>query len=126
MNKKNILIIGDIIEIAILTFIGFATHGEAGVSFIPRMGASFFPLLIGWFLVAPWLGLFDEQVNSNPKLLWRVLLAMLFVVPLAAVLRSTLLHSAVQPLFVLILGSTNALGMLIWRGVYLFIVRRNK
>ncbi len=126
MNKKNILIIGDILEIAILTFIGFATHGEAAVSFIPRMGASFLPLLIGWFLIAPWLGLFNEEVTSNFKLLWRVLLAMLFAAPLAAVLRSTLLHSAVQPLFVLILGSTNALGMLIWRGIYLFIARRNK
>ncbi|HQV63158.1 MAG TPA: DUF3054 domain-containing protein [Anaerolineales bacterium] len=125
MNKKNILIIGDILEIAILTFIGFATHGEADVSFIPRMAASFFPLLIGWFFIAPWLGLFDEKVTLNFKLLWRVLLAMLFVSPLAAVLRSVVLHSAVQPLFVLVLGSTNALGMLIWRGIYIFLARRN-
>jgi hypothetical protein len=126
MNKNNILIIGDILEIAILTFIGFATHGEAGVSFIPRMGASFFPLLIGWLLIAPWLGLFEKEVTSNFKLLWRVLLAMLFVAPLAAVLRSGLLHSAVQPIFVLVFGLTNALGMLVWRSIYLFIARRNK
>ena len=126
MNKKNILIIGDILEIAILTFIGFATHGEADVSFIPRMAASFFPLLIGWFFIAPWLGLFDEEVTSKFKLLWRVLLAMLFVAPFAAVLRSALLYGAVQPLFVLVLGSTNALGILIWRGIYIFLARRNK
>ena len=125
MNKKNILIIGDILEIAILTFIGFATHGEADVSFIPRMAASFFPLLIGWFFIAPWLGLFDEEVTSKFKLLWLVLLAMLFVAPFAAVLRSALLYGAVQPLFVLVLGSTNALGMLIWRGIYIFLARRN-
>ena len=126
MNKKNTLVLGDILAIAILTFIGFATHGEADVSFIIRMGAIFFPLLIGWFILTPWLGLFDEQVVSNPKLLWRILLAMLFVAPFAVILRSALLHSAVQPLFVLILGLTNTLGLLVWRGAYLFLARRNK
>lgn len=122
--KKTILIPGDIMAIAIITFIGFATHGEADVSFILRMGAIFFPLLIGWLLLAPWFGLFDESIASNFKLLWRILPAMLFVVPLAAIFRSAILHSAVQPLFVLILGLTNALGMLVWRSVYLFIARR--
>ena len=126
MNKKNILIIGDVIAIAILTFIGFASHGEAGVSFIPRMGMSFFPLLIGWLLIAPWLGLFDEQVVTNPKSLWRIFLALLFVAPLAAILRSGLLHNAAQPVFVLVLGLTNALGLLVWRGLYLFLARRKK
>lgn len=122
--KKTILIPGDIMAIAIITFIGFATHGEADVSFILRMGAIFFPLLIGWFLLAPWFGLFDESIASNFKLLWRILPAMLFVVSLAAILRSAILHSAVQPLFVLILGLTNALGMLVWRSIYLFIAQR--
>jgi len=126
MNKKNILILGDIVAIAILTFIGFATHGETGFSYIPRMATTFFPVLVSWFLIAPWLGLFDEQVVANPKLLWRILLAMVFIAPLAVILRATLLHSAVQPLFALILGGSNALGMLMWRGVYLFVVRRAK
>ena len=58
LNKKNILIIGDIIAIAILTFIGFATHGEAGLSFIPRMAAIFFPSVVAWLVLAPWFGLY--------------------------------------------------------------------
>jgi hypothetical protein len=123
--KKPILIIGDILEIAIITIIGFATHGEGGVSYILRMGTSFFPLLIGWFLIAPWLGLFEEQVNSNPILLWRILPAMVFAAPLAAILRSAVLHSTAQPIFVLILGLTNLLGMLVWRSIYLLLARRN-
>jgi hypothetical protein len=126
VTKKTKLIIGDIIAIAIVTIIGFATHGEAGVSFIPRMGTILFPFLLGWFILAPWFGLFDEQIISDPKLLWRILLTMLFVAPLAAILRSVLLHNAAQPIFVLILGLTNALGMLVWRGVYLFVTQRNK
>ena len=121
-----ILILGDTVAIAILTVIGFATHGETDISYIPRMATTFFPVLVSWFLIAPWLGLFDEQVVANPKLLWRILLAMVFIAPLAVILRATLLHSVVQPLFALILGGSNALGMLMWRGVYLFVVRRAK
>jgi hypothetical protein len=126
LNKTNTLILGDILVIAILTFIGFATHGEADVSFIPRMGAAFFPLLIGWFLMAPWFGLFDEQVTSNLKLLWRVLLAMLFVAPFASILRSAFLHGAALPIFTLVLGGTNALAMLVWRAIFTFIAQQNK
>ena len=123
MNKKTILILGDILAIAILTFIGFATHGETDISYIQRMGTTFFPVLVSWFLIAPWLGLFDEQVIANPKLLWRTLLAMFFAAPLAVILRAALLHSAALPLFVLILGGSNALGMLVWRALYLLITR---
>ena len=124
MNKKTSLIFGDILAIAILTFIGFATHGETGISYIPRMGTTFFPVVVSWFLIAPWLDLFDEQVIVNPKLLWRILLAMFFVAPLAVILRATLLHSAAQPLFALILGGTNAPGMLVWRALYLLMAKR--
>ena len=124
MNKKTILILGDILAIVILTYIGFATHGETDISYLMRMGTTFFPVLVGWFLIAPWLGLFDEQVIVNPKLLWRILLAMVFIAPLAVILRATLLHSAAQPLFALILGGSNALGMLAWRALYLFVIRR--
>jgi len=121
--KKSILILGDILSIAILTVIGFATHGEVGTSFILRMGITFFPLTFAWFMSAVWLGLFNEQISSNPKMLWRILPAMILAAPLAVILRAALLHSAASPLFVLILGSMNALGLLIWRGIYLFIAR---
>ena len=125
MNKKSILILGDIIAIAILTFIGFATHGETDFSYIMRMGTTFFPVLVSWFLIAPWLGLFDERVIANPRLLWRILLAMFFAAPLAVILRAALLHGAAQPLFALILGGSNALGMLAWRALYLFVTKQN-
>lgn len=123
MNNRSILRLGDIIAFAVLTLIGFATHGETALSFIPRMTITFLPLLLGWFLLAPWLGLFDEQVIANPKNLWRIVLAMIFIAPLAATLRGAWLGDSVIPLFALILGGSSALGIMVWRWVYIFIAR---
>ncbi|MBI3738930.1 MAG: hypothetical protein HY258_07780, partial [Chloroflexi bacterium] len=53
MKSKYILIFGDILAIAVVTIIGFATHGETNASFLPRMAAAFFPLCVSWFLLAP-------------------------------------------------------------------------
>lgn len=124
MNKKTTLIIGDTVVIAILTYIGFATHGETALSFVPRMATTFLPMLFGWFVLIPWLGLTDEQIISNPKNLWRILLAMLFVAPLAVIIRAAWLGAAALPLFALILGGSSALGMVVWRWLYIFIARR--
>ena len=124
-NLNTFPALGDFFAIAILTLIGFATHGEADVSFLPRMFAAFFPVLIGWFLFAPRFGLFDEQVISNPKALWRIPLAMVAVAPFAVILRAAILNGAGIPLFTLVLGSTNAFGMLAWRAIYLYAMKRN-
>lgn len=126
MKSKKLLVLGDILAIADLTIIGFVTHGETEASYLPRMGTTFFPVLIAWFLITPWFGLFDEQVITNPKNLWRVALAVLLAAPFAAVLRSALLNTSVPPLFVLILGGSHALGMMAWRWIYIFISRRAK
>lgn len=122
--NKSILILGDLLAIALLTFIGFATHGEADVSFAPRMAALFFPLSIAWFLLAPALGLFRRETTSSPKELWRPALAMIFAAPLAAVLRGFLLNAPIIPIFAAILAATSALGMVIWRSLHVLWNRR--
>ena len=114
------LSIGDILALAALTFVGFATHGETDLAYLPRMSAIFVPLIIVWFLVAPWLGLFQAEITSNPKQLWRPAIAMLFAAPLAGILRSLILNTPVIPIFILVLTVTFALGMVIWRGLYYF------
>lgn len=118
--KKYILILGDILAILITTLIGFATHGEANVAFLPRMAAAFFPLAIAWFLLAPFLGLFQQEHIGSPRQLWRPVLGMIFAGPLAAVLRGLLLNAPIIPIFAVVLSSTSAFGMLVWRGIYLF------
>lgn len=121
--KRNILIAGDALAILITTFIGFATHDEIGISFLPRMAAAFFPLVVSWFPLAPFLGLFQPEIISKPKQLWRPVWAMIFAAPFAAVLRGLWLGSAIIPVFAIVLASTSAFGMLVWRGLYLFLDR---
>ena len=121
--NKSILILGDLLAIALVTLIGFATHGEAELSFLPRMAALFFPLTISWFLLAPSLRLFQRETISTPKQLWRPALAMIFAAPLAAVLRGFILNAPIIPIFAAVLAGTSALGMVIWRLIWYLLVR---
>jgi hypothetical protein len=123
MKKTNLLILGDLLAIALVTVIGFATHGEAGLSFLPRMAAAFFPVSLAWFTLAPALGLFRTENVSKPKQLWRPVLAMIFAAPLAAVLRGLILNAPIIPIFAVVLASTSAFGMLVWRALYLWFTR---
>jgi hypothetical protein len=124
--NKSILVIGDLLAIALLTLIGFATHGETDLTFLPRMGALFVPLVISWFLLAPALGLYQRDITSDPKQLWRPVLTALFVAPLAAILRGFLLNAPIIPIFAAVLAATSALGMLIWRGLYFAFLAWNR
>jgi|SRR5690242_15671598 len=119
--KKSVIILGDTLAIALLTIIGFVSHGESGLSFLPRMATIFFPLSISWFMLAPALGLFEQETTSNPKQLWRPALSAIFAASLAAVLRGFLLNAPVIPIFAVVLGATFAFGMVIWRGIYLLL-----
>ena len=121
--KNNTLVLGDALTLLVVTLIGFTTHGEFNTSFLPRMLAVYVPLLIGWFLLSPWFGLFSPETTSNPGQLWRPALTMLFAGPLAVVLRGLLLNEPILPIFAVVLSVTSALGLMIWRIVYWFINR---
>jgi hypothetical protein len=117
-ERRWILYVGDALVIAALTLIGFITHGETNLSFLPRMGALFVPLVISWFLLAPWFGLFQKEIVSHPGQLWRPALTMFFAAPLAAVLRGFILNAPVIPIFAAVLAGTSALGMFVWRLIW--------
>jgi len=118
------LITGDVLAIAIVTVIGFATHRETGASFLPRMAVIFIPLVIAWFLLAPWFELFQAEITSDLKQLWRPVLAMLFAAPFAIVIRGLLLNAPIIPIFAVVLSATSAFGMVLWRGLYFLLNRR--
>jgi hypothetical protein len=113
-----ILLVGDLLAFAIITLLGFAAHGELAGAFLARSAALYLPLCISWFLLAPWFGLLDPSVSSQPRQLWRVPLAMLWVAPLSGMVRGLLLNAPVQPIFVVVLISTSSLALILWRGVY--------
>src|SRR5689334_1303705 len=106
--KKPILICGDILAILVTTLIGFVTHSEGKLSFLPRFLAAFIPLTVAWFLLAPRFGLFHLEVISDPKLLlWRPVLAMIFAAPLAGVFRGLVLQADIVPIFIVVFGVTS-------------------
>lgn len=123
-QNRSVLILGDILAIGILTLIGFATHGETNISFLPRMAATFFPLLMAWFLLAPWLGLFQDEVIYNARQLWRPALTALFAASLAVVLRGLMLNAAILPVFAIVLGAASAMWMAVWRALYFLLNRK--
>jgi Protein of unknown function (DUF3054) len=120
------LIVGDLLAIAILTVIGFASHGEADASFLPRMAATFVPMAVSWFLLAPALGLFEAERVRSTRQLWRPAWGAFFASQLAVILRGLWLNAPVLPLFGIILGATAALGMLVWRGIWILLSGRKK
>src|SRR5512140_296064 len=120
--KRSILIIGDILALLAVTFIGFASHGELAGSFLPRMAASLVPLYLGWFLLAPALGLFGGEASLTQW--WRPAFVMLFAGPFAALLRSLALGSSVIPSFAIVLMVTSAVALTLWRLAYGLVARR--
>ncbi len=122
--SKWTLILGDLLAMAVVTLIGFATHGTAELSFLPRIAAVFFPLSVSWFLLASPLGLFKQEIVSNPRELWRPAFAMLFAAPFAAVLRGLILAAPIPPVFVVVFATTSAFGMFLRRGLRLLLIRK--
>ena len=120
-SKRVFLILGDLLALIVLTLTGFASHDELEVSFLPRMAATFLPMAVSWFGLAPALGLFEMRRVRDARELWRPALAAFFAAQLAVVLRGLWLGGVVLPLFGLILGGSAALGMLVWRGVWVIL-----
>ncbi len=116
--EQRTLMIGDIVVLAITTAFGFANHGTLGSAGL-RILATLVPLLTAWFLISPWLGVFDGTRVMDPRQLWRPLLAMILSAPFAAFLRGAWLAQPILPLFVVVIGGFSALAVVSWRGLYL-------
>lgn len=126
MQKTTLALAGgDLLTLAVVTLVGFATHGEARLALLPRMLTTFIPLTMSWLLFAALLKLFDPEISANPRQLWRLAAAMFFAGPLAELLRALLLGTIVIPVFGVVLSASAALGLLIWRAVWIML-RRSK
>lgn len=123
-NRKLLLwvIAGDIVCAALVSLVGFYTHyGEIQGW---RWLSSFIPVVAAWILIAPWIKSYHSNVLHYPIQAWHAGLAAFLSAPLAAWLRGIWLNSAIQPLFVGVLGITNAFGFVLWRVLLAFVLRR--
>ena len=119
MKKNKLsLILGDILALALVTVIGFVTHGEGGIEYLPRMAAAFLPLAVAWLILAPWFDLFNPQIPLHLKTLGSLALAIVFAAPLALVFRGLLLNAPIIPIFAVVFTLTSMFGLIAWRVIY--------
>jgi len=65
-TRMALLVVGDLFALGGVTLVGFASHGELGTAGW-RMLPMFLPLLGGWFLAGPALGVYDlERIGGRP------------------------------------------------------------
>ncbi len=120
------LVVGDGLAILFVTLVGFATHGESGMPRLPRMLATFIPLALSWFLVAPFLGLYRLEITSTLRQQWRTFLAIGFAGPLAVLVRAILLNTVVIPIFGIVLSASTGLVLSAWRLLWLISTRGHR
>jgi Protein of unknown function (DUF3054) len=117
------LLVGDIVTLGLVTIFGFATHGTLGSAGV-RILSTFLPVVMSWFLVAPFLGAYRLEWVVNWRQLWRPFWAMVLAAPFAAWMRAVWLENVVIPIFVVVLGGISAIAILIWRLIYWMILTR--
>lgn len=120
-----VLIAVDILVLALVTIIGFASHGSIETAG-SRMITTFLPLTVAWFLIAPHLMVYNKILVQDFRHLWRPFWAMILAAPMAAWLRGIILNTPILPIFVLIIGGVSAFAILLWRGLYWLLVVKVK
>jgi hypothetical protein len=119
-RQKMVLLVGDAIVILLVVLTGVVTHGESPTS--THWLATYLPALAAWFLVSPWFGLFASPA-TRPQVAWRAGLAAVIATPLATILRGLWLGAMVIPIFTVVLSGSLALGMMLWRLIWVFVNR---
>ena len=124
-RARNLLILGDLLAILAVSIVGYLTHYAGKEAFSLRWLSTFLPFSLGWFLLAPWLGLFRAETADDPaRVWWRAALAAWLIAPFAAWLRGLWLNAAIVPVFVTVLGPSAALGLALWRWVWASLARQ--
>lgn len=90
--KKYLLPLGDVIALIVFATIGRSSHGEAsGFSALVETLTTAAPFVLGWLLVAPWLGVYRPSAWASPRsAVWTVLKASVPAFVLAVLLRAAL------------------------------------
>lgn len=121
-NQLAVLILGDAVFLLAVTVLGFATHSRSLTGW--RLLATYLPLLLSWYLAAYLLGLYRAGTADRYRMIWPLLAAALFAAPLAVLARGLWLEQVVIPVFGLVMISMTAVGMGLWRLMWVAWVSR--
>ena len=125
LTKQHlILIAGDLLVILSFVWIGRSSHGLS----ITNIGAGLWtalPFILSWLVIAPWFGIYRDEVNRAwKKIAPRLLLAWAVAGPVALVLRALFLGrpvpAGIMPIFASIALAYIGLVALIWRLAYVW------
>jgi hypothetical protein len=124
MKKSSIflLLTGDLLALLLVTLFGFQTHETLGTAGW-RIFSTFIPLCVAWGLIGYPVGVFRLADASNPRRLWLPVWGMVLAAPMAGWLRGLWLQQPVIPIFVIVIGGFSAVGLLLWRALFLGLQR---
>jgi hypothetical protein len=113
-----LLVVGDIMCFLIFSIVGDAQHNEfSGLAAVPHIIAISLPFLAGWFLIAPFLGLFRKELTTAPRAMaYRTALAWIPAWIIAMLLRGLFVdHGIPQSAFMEIAFVFNLAILELWR-----------
>ena len=127
-RRIAILVAGDLVAFNVVTAIGLLSHGElTGFEALGQVIIVAAPFAIGWFLIAPFAGVFRSDIAGQPRrILPRAALAWLIALPIGLLLWSLIRQKPIQPAFAVVTFITNLIVLLGWRGVFAWLAARNR
>jgi Protein of unknown function (DUF3054) len=120
-QRITTLALGDLLVFLVFATIGRRSHGEAAsLSNLWQIFLTALPFAAGWFLVAPFVGVYRRVLMSDPrKMAQRTILAWILSWPVAMALRGIFVDHAIPPAtFAVITLITNMILLFVWRWPY--------
>lgn len=127
LRQVALLAAGDALVFLLFAGIGRASHGEAsGLAALGLVLETAAPFAAGWFLSAPWAGLFRPAVAARLRpTLGRAALAWLVGLPIGMALRMLLRHEGLPPASFFVTSYLFVLLFLaVWRGLFTWLAGR--
>jgi hypothetical protein len=127
------LVAGDAVSFLVFAAIGRSSHGEAaGLDALLQVAGTAAPFALGWWLVAPWVGAYRVRQEGAQgwaarlprSFLVRTMLAWVLALPVGLALRALFLQRGIPLSFAVVTFIANTILLLGWRGVFLWLWRR--
>jgi hypothetical protein len=125
-RRTLFLVVGDALTFVVFAAIGRRSHGEAaGLAAVGEVLLTAAPFMAAWFLVAPWLRVFDPAVAASPcAVTGRTVLAWLIALPIGLALRALIIGRFSPPSFAIVTFLVVCVLLGGWRTTFAWLNRR--